>query len=239
MIRINLWSSPRNISTALMYSFAQREDTTVVDEPLYAHYLSHVNVTHPAQEAILNSQYQDGEKVVQEVLLGEYSTPIVLHKQMTHHLIELGEDFLYKMKNVLLIRNPHEIIASYSKVRPIVTMQDVGIKKQQELYLQLKEKNSLAAIIDTNELLKNPEQILRQLCICLDIPFDKNMLQWKAGARKEDGIWAKYWYKNVHQSTGFKPYIPRTTNLEGDLKKLAEQCQAYYDFLFEKCIKST
>ena len=38
--RICLWSGPRNISTALMYSFAQRDDTAVYDEPLYAHYLS-------------------------------------------------------------------------------------------------------------------------------------------------------------------------------------------------------
>ena len=56
--KIMLWSSPRNISTALMYSFAQREDTRVLDEPFYAYYLTHVNplADHPGKEEIINSQ---------------------------------------------------------------------------------------------------------------------------------------------------------------------------------------
>ena len=37
--RIAMWSGPRNISTALMRAWENRPDTTVVDEPLYAHYL--------------------------------------------------------------------------------------------------------------------------------------------------------------------------------------------------------
>ena len=55
--RINAWSSPRNISTAFMYSFAQRKDTTVVDEPLYAHYLvnTETEAQHPGTEGTLHS----------------------------------------------------------------------------------------------------------------------------------------------------------------------------------------
>jgi hypothetical protein len=61
--RICLWSSPRNISTAMMYSFSQRPDTIVFDEPLYAHYLRATGVVHPGQEDILASQENDGSKV--------------------------------------------------------------------------------------------------------------------------------------------------------------------------------
>ena len=62
--RINAWSSPRNISTAFMYSFAQRPDTTVVDEPLYAHYLSKTDseAGHPGTDEVLASQENDGDK---------------------------------------------------------------------------------------------------------------------------------------------------------------------------------
>ena len=60
--RICLWSSPRNISTAMMYSFAQRPDTIVFDEPLYAHYLRVTGIDHPGKEEVLASQEQDGEK---------------------------------------------------------------------------------------------------------------------------------------------------------------------------------
>ena len=43
---ICLWSGPRNVSTALMYSFAQRNDVRVVDEPLYGHYLKVTGAQH-------------------------------------------------------------------------------------------------------------------------------------------------------------------------------------------------
>lgn len=234
---INIWSSPRNISTAFMYAFAQRDDMTVVDEPLYAHYLTVTDAVHPGKEAVIASQNPNWKAVVKDVILAEYPTPYVFHKQMTHHLVELDWGFLLETKNVLLIRNPREIIASYAKVIPNPIMRDVGIRKQEQLYQFLLECNQLAAVIDTNELLKNPRKVLGQLCDDLDIPFDEKMLEWKAGARKEDGVWASYWYKNVHQSTGFKKYVPRETVLSKDLEALAKECRPYYDRLFEVCIK--
>src|SRR5437868_3865751 len=121
--RICLWSSPRNISTAMMYSFAQRPDAIVFDEPLYAHYLKVSGVEHPGQQEILASQENDGEKVVQELLLGNFEKPVAFFKQMTHHLIHLNEDFLAEMKNILFIRDPKQIISSYAQVRPGVNMQ--------------------------------------------------------------------------------------------------------------------
>jgi len=223
-----------------MYSFAQREDTTVVDEPLYAHYLSKTGTLaeHPCRAEILGSMEKEGEKVVEEVIFGKYECPVVLFKQMTHHLIQLKEDFLFQTENVLLIRNPREIIASYSKVIPNPAMQDVGIKKQFELFGKLDEAGKIAAVIDARELLLNPRQVLSQLCRRLNISFDEKMLSWKAGPRIEDGIWAKYWYANVHQSVGFKKYQPRQIQLSGELEALAEECWPYYSFLFEKSLKS-
>jgi len=220
-----------------MYAFAQREDMTVVDEPLYAHYLTVSDAKHPGQEAIIASQNPKGEEVVKDVILGSHPTPYVLLKQMTHHLVELDWDFLLKSQNVLLIRNPREIIASYAKVIPNPIMRDVGIRKQDQLYQFLSDNHHLAAVIDTNELLKNPRKVLGKLCDSLNIPFDESMLKWEAGARKEDGIWASYWYANVHQSTGFKKYVPRETILPEHLETLAVECQPYYDRLFEVCIK--
>ena len=83
---ICLWSCPRNVSTALMYSFAQREDTQVFDEPLYAHYLKVSGENHPSREEVLQSLENDGNKVVQGVIL-QKSKKILFHKLMTHFLI--------------------------------------------------------------------------------------------------------------------------------------------------------
>ena len=234
--KICLWSSPRNVSTALMYSFAQRSDTTVFDEPLYAHYLKESGVIHPGREEVLLEQENEGNKVVRNVLLKEHNE-VSFHKLMTHFLVNIDRSFLSEVTNLLLIRNPSEIISSYAKVIPNPKMEDVGIQMQYELYHQLKEQNQLAAVLDAKELLKNPKLALQQLCDNINIPFQDKMLSWEVGAREEDGCWAKYWYSNVHQSTGFIPYQDRETNLKGSDLELAKACQPYYDFLYEQSIK--
>jgi len=164
--RINLWSSPRNISTALMYSFAQRPDTTVVDEPLYAHYLTHqrTEANHPGRDEILASQDADGNKVVDYMLSNDYGREAVVFKQMTHHLVEIDPDFLRKMDNVLLIRDPRAILNSFSKVVNKVTAEDIGVPQQYRLFKQLKKAERLTAVVDAKLLLMNPESVLGQLC---------------------------------------------------------------------------
>jgi len=238
--RINAWSSPRNISTALMYAFAQREDTTVVDEPLYAHYLSQevTQAAHPGRPEILKSQHKEGTKVASEVLLGDYSTPVVFFKQMTHHLVNIEDSFLAQMDNILLIRDPRAIIASYSKVIPNPTIQDIGVEQQYLLYRQLRSVGAFRAVLDARQLLLDPPGVLQQLCECLDIAYDSQMLSWPKGARPEDGVWAKYWYSSVHQSEGFKPYKERVYELPPALESLAERCQPYYDALFDVALKA-
>jgi hypothetical protein len=236
--RICLWSSPRNISTAMMYSFAQRPDTIVFDEPLYAHYLKISEIEHPGKQEILQSQENDGNKVVKELMLGSFHKPVVFFKQMTHHLIHLNEDFLSEMKNIIFIRDPKQIISSYAQVRPNVTMQDIGIAKQLQLFKQLIENNHHCVVLDSNEILKAPEIVLKKLCAALDIPFYKEMLHWSAGPKKEDGVWAKYWYSNVHQSTSFEKQATSNRALPAYLEPLYKESKVYYDQLFKHSIKA-
>ena len=51
---IHAISGPRNISTALMYSFASRPTCLVVDEPFYGIYLKNNNLAHPGRDEILS-----------------------------------------------------------------------------------------------------------------------------------------------------------------------------------------
>jgi len=236
--RINLWSSPRNISTAMMYSFAQRDDTIVFDEPLYAHYLKITNSDHPGKEEILGSQNNDGEEVIQEIILANHNKPISFFKQMTHHLVDVTLDFLSQTKNIIFIRDPKQIIASYAQVRNDVTMQDVGIEKQWQLYNHLTKNNLHCIVLDSNEILKSPANVLQQLCNTLQISFTEKMLHWPAGAKPYDGIWAKYWYDNVHQSTGFEKQKTSERNLPVYLERLYKECQEIYEQLYPYSIKA-
>ena len=236
--RINFWSSPRNISTALMYSFAQREDTQVVDEPLYAHYLLHqsTKANHPGRQDILASQENDGKKVVAQMLTADFGKPNVLFKQMTHHLVALDNDFLAAMDNVLLIRNPRAILASFNKVVEKVTAEDIGLPQQHRLFKSLVAGGKRPAVLDAGRLLKDPRGVLQKLCAYLDVPWTDSMLQWPAGPRPEDGVWAPYWYANVHTSTGFKPYEEKTYHLPVHLEEIAEDCQIWYLELLKAAI---
>lgn len=222
----------------MMYSFAQRDDTIVIDEPLYAHYLKTTHSDHPGKEEILQSQENDGEKVISKIILGDYDKPVVFFKQMTHHLINIDLDFLSQTKNIIFIRNPKQIIASYAQVRNDVTMQDVGIEKQWQLYNYLKENNLNCIVLDSNEILQSPANMLQQLCNALQISFTEKMLHWPAGAKLYDGVWAKYWYDNVHQSTGFKKQKTSERKLPAYLEPLYDESKIYYERLYPYSIKA-
>lgn len=231
--RICLWSGPRNISTALMYSFAQRDDTTVVDEPFYAHYLSHTDARryHPGAEEVIAHQESNQVKVIQEVIFGEYNTPVVFFKQMTHHLEGLNWDFLKHTVNVILIRDPRDMLPSYAKQVKQPTLRDTGYAEHIELLNYLQKHGQDPPVVDSRDILLNPEGTLSKLCKYIGISFNKAMLSWEAGPRPEDGVWAKYWYHSVHESIGFKPYKPKTNPFPDHLKALLEECLPYYEEL--------
>jgi hypothetical protein len=231
-IRLSLWTGPRNVSTALMYSFAQRSDTRVVDEPYYGHYLRVSGAPHPGKEEVMADMECDGERVTREVILGPCEQSIIFFKNMTHHMLALNLDFLAQTTNILLTRDPLEMLPSLEKgLGHPPTMRDTGYKAQAELLARLIELGQTPPVLESKELLLDPAGVLRRLCGQLGIPFEPAMLRWPAGPRPEDGVWAKYWYASVHRSTGFAPYRPKTAPFPAHLRPLLAECRPYYEQL--------
>ena len=234
-LRINCWSGPRNISTALMYSFRERVDTTVVDEPFYAHYLRVSGRKHPGYQEVLNSQDQYSEQVIENVIQSEYTTPVVFFKQMCHHLVEIDLSFFNNCSNILLIREPSLVIRSHAKNVPDLKVSDIGLGVQNSLLNRIIESGAVPVVVDSTNLLMNPKAILKELCQHLGIAFDTSMLSWEPGPKPEDGVWARHWYKNTHESSGFSnkessrdpmpekflPVLEEATVLYDNLKKYA------------------
>ncbi|WMX15506.1 MULTISPECIES: hypothetical protein [unclassified Aureispira] len=235
--RINLISSPRNLSTALMYSFAQRADTKVVDEPLYAYYLSCTDIDHPGRAAVLSSQSQNSQEVVQKIIFGNYVEPILFIKNMTSHIKEMDEGFLEQLWNIIYIRNPKQIIASYAQVVEMPQASEIATIRQYELFEQLRSKGKQPIVLDSSALLVNPRLALQKLCTACEIPFYEEMLTWDAGPIPEDGVWAKYWYANVHQTTGFKKQKTSDRVLPPHLIPLYEELKPYYDKMYAHAIR--
>jgi len=238
--RICLWSGPRNVSTALMYSFAQRSDCIVFDEPLYAHYLSKTpaRAYHPGAEEVIATMENDGQKVVRGLILGDFDRPVVFFKHMTHHLVELDLGFLSRTVNVLLTRDPLDMLPSYAAQVEKPSLLDVGYKQHIELLKYLQSIGQDPPVLDSKQILLNPKKVLVELCSRIGIPFEDAMLSWRAGARPEDGSWARYWYKSVHESTGFGKYVQKSEPFPESLKLLLEECRPYYEQLNAMAIKA-
>lgn len=231
-LRVNCWSGPRNVSTALMRSFAQRRDTRAVDEPLYGYYLLTTGAPHPGRDELVEILETDARKIVDETILGPCDRDVLFCKQMVHHLTpELDLSFLDECVNVLLIRDPAEVIASLVHQLPEPTMRDVGLERQTELFEDLASRGQEPPVLDAREVLLDPERVLRELCDRVGIGWDAAMLSWPAGPHPEDGVWARYWYDKLWESTGWAPYRPKDAEVPESCRDLLDECRAHYDVL--------
>ena len=230
--RVAVWSGPRNISTALMRAWENRPDTVVVDEPFYAAYLARTGLDHPAREQVIASQPTDAIAVVEGLcapLPGGVDVQYVKH--MTQHLAP-GQDLAWAagFRNVLLVRDPDEVVASYVKSRESCEPEDIGLLQQLDLLERLAEP---PPVLDAADFLRDPEGHLRWLCDWLGIAFTDAMLAWPAGPRASDGVWAPHWYDAVRASTGFAPHRPRRVDLGAHDAAVARACRPAYERLRE------
>lgn len=235
-IRIAMWSGPRNISTAMMRSFGARSDTVVVDEPFYAAYLALTGLDHPMRTEVLASQPQDWREVVAQLLAPlPAGRGVHYQKHMTHHMLpKIGRDWLAQCQHAFLIRKPDAVLASYVQKRADVSLLDIGLPQQVEIFEQVSAQlGHPAPVIDSDDVLTNPKQILTQLCAALGIAFEPAMLSWPPGRRDTDGVWAPAWYDAVERSTGFSAPAPAkpAPALTDELRALADRAQPYYETL--------
>ena len=236
---INLIAGPRNLSTAIMYSFAQREDCKVIDEPFYGHYLNNckLDFTHPSEKEILTTMDLNEEEIVATINKLSASKNVFV-KGMAHHYISDNFNYILNWKNIILIRHPKKLISSFSKVIKNPTINDIGIKKASELFLFLKKNNKTPIVIDSDELMVNPKKYLKKLCVLLEIPFSEKMLHWKKGGVPEDGVWASHWYANVHNTTGFAIQKKNEIAFPKKLLPLLEEALPYYETLKNNILKN-
>jgi hypothetical protein len=222
-----------------MYSFAQRGDVRIVDEPLYGHYLHATGAEHPGREEIVAAMNCDGDAVMRELIEQSATSPAttLFIKHMAHHLVQIDLRFLERSKNIFLIRDPREMLPSLMVQLPHATLDDTGLKKQWLLLQDLRSNGRQTIVLDSRELLLDPEAVLRQLCDSLDLTFEQSMMHWPAGPRSEDGIWAKHWYQAVHKSTGFSSYQAKA-RFPAALDTLLDECRPWYDKLFALAIRA-
>jgi hypothetical protein len=239
-LRIAMWSGPRNISTALMRSFGSRPDTTVTDEPLYAHYLVVTGIQHPGRSAVIAAQENDWRKVT-ETLVGPVpgGRAICYQKHMAHHLLPVvGREWLDRLTHAFLIREPDEMLASLLHTYPQAGLADTGLPQQWEIFERVAARLGRAPpVVLSSDVLRDPQVMLTKLCEALGIPFLPAMLSWAPGRRDTDGVWAPHWYAAVEASTGFEPWQPRPVTLPESQRALLSDCRRWYEKLHQHRLK--
>lgn len=229
MTRIVMWSGPRNLSTAMMRSFGARADTLVVDEPFYAPYLATTGIDHPMRAEVMASRTTDWSETAKACAAPQTEPPIRYEKHITTHCIDgAPRAWMAGARIAFLIRDPAWVAASFKAKWSDMTLDDIGISRQAELYDYCSKTFGPPPVIDADDVRRDPERTLRALCAALDIPFDPAMLHWPAGPRDTDGVWAKHWYGAVERSTGFAPPPEGAPEIAPALEALVEKVRPTY-----------
>ncbi|RYR52514.1 hypothetical protein Ahy_A06g027425 isoform B [Arachis hypogaea] len=228
---IHSWSAPRSLSTSTMYSFAQRDDIEVLDEPLYANFLRVTGLDRPYRKELLSKMESDGNKVVNDIIFGPGRKKYRYCKHIAKQRVQgLTNDLMKKGKHFILIRNPLDILPSFGKV-VAPSFFELGLAELVCIYNELRELGQSPPVIDAADLQQNPEATLRGLCDDLEIPFQPTMLSWEAGPKSIDGLWAPWWYESIHKSTGFNQAKRYPQTFPFSLYDLLEQSLPLYNML--------
>jgi hypothetical protein len=218
-----------------MRSWGNREDTIVIDEPFYGHYLRVTGAAHPGSDEVIAHQECDWRKVAAHLHAPlPPGTRVFYQKHMSHHLLpNMGREWLDGLTHVFLIRDPREMLLSLDQRLDAFALPDTGLPQQVEIFETMRKRSGAAPpVIDSRDLLSDPEALWRKLCERVGVPFTPRMLSWPAGPRDTDGIWAKHWYDQVERSTCFAPYRAKTGELPSHLASLERECRPYYEQLY-------
>jgi hypothetical protein len=233
VVRVAMWSGPRNISTAMMRAWENRPDCAVVDEPLYAAYLATTGVDHPGRDDVIAAGETDWRRAV-AMLSGDPpdGATVFYAKHMAHHLLPtMDRRWVAGFRNIFLIRDPRDVVASYVRSRQSVEPADIGLLQQTDLYRFLDRAGAAPPVVDAADFLETPESYLRWMCAWVGVDFTERMLSWPAGPRPSDGIWARHWYGSVLTSTGFTAWRRRGEELSAHDAAVAEACREAYQSL--------
>lgn len=231
-VRLAMWSGPRNISTALMRAFENRPDTCVVDEPFYGYYLARTAIGHPGRQEIVDAMDCDWRSVAR-ALTGPVpdGRRLYYQKHMTHHMLgEVDLAFTDALTNCFLVREPARMIVSYARVRPDLSLEDLGLPQQWRIFEHVRSRTGRQPLVlDSRQVLGDPRSMLTHLCGHAGVAFDEAMLRWPPGPRPSDGVWAPYWYAEVEKSTGFQAPPDEIVTVPSRYARVHAEAQRLYE----------
>lgn len=251
--RVILWTAPRSISTAFERSVRELKNGQIFHEPFsQACYLG------PDRPWATRDYDPDMEKTFENAwnkLTADYpGKSFVFAKDMaycaTDHFEELTSDENSDLKHTFLIRDPAKAIPSMYKASLVAdnwgsfNQNEVGFKELYDLYRLVKEIDDDVIIVDADDLLAKPDEMMKSYCETTGLPYDARMTSWEPGPVADWAIWGAGWMEEVERTSGFikrdpsKRKTPKDVgNLPDFVKKLIKDLTPEYQEMFEARLK--
>ena len=213
-----LWATPRSTSTAFEWMMRQRGDLACFHEPFGMAWYQGPEARAP-RPAPADRQRPEAtfEKIWDDILTAARKRPVFV-KDMPHHTDHLWTDaFLDRITHSFLIRPPAKVLASLHRSYQKAGMEDgfeaneISFGPRQKLFDLLRSRGQNPPVLDSDDLLEDPDTMVHAYCNAIGIPFLREALSWEPGAR-DDVLWYdgndEIWHASLRDSDGLKP-IPR------------------------------
>ena len=247
--RIFLWGSPRSLSTAFQFSVATLANVKTFFEPYSIPYFSQSPCDYGPKPTL--DSYDD----VDEMLLEEYpDKEVIFIKESPHKVRGRYEVFLNeRFTHSFLIRNPQRAVLSHYRALQrsmdnhdkyfieACKRGDIGFVSLCEFYFFLKSKLNIdPIIIDADDLLANPEKMMKVYCDRVGLTFKEGMTRWEPYSGltpnfKDQMVFDYEWVDSALKSSGFQDLTPLPSlpdDIPHTVRKCVDECFVPYNKLY-------
>ena len=231
-----LWATPRSRSTAFMWMMHQRGDFYVMQEPFgRAAYYSEERIFARAAEVSPKPEY-NYQNVLHTLKQHAQEGPLFIKDFPLYFLHIVDENFLTTFTHTFLIRDPAQMLPSYYHKMPDLAFAECGYQELHGLFDKVvQHTGAIPPVINAEDLVLNPTEILQVYCAKLGLPFRPAALHWEPpGNADEIGWWDdRSWNDDLRRSKGFQetPQTYLQIHESPSLRALYEQCLPYYEEL--------
>ena len=212
--RVILWTSPRSLSNAFERSIRELSEVKVLHEP-------HMRASLMGPERILNAyndiMLPDTYNSADETLLARYEDySAIFAKDMARYIprerfLTYIEGRFETFKHTFLIRTPQKTALSMWRVcsednLPYCNSDFNMLSELHELFQLLQSRGKVSAVVDADDLQKDPEKVMQHYCAATGLKYDEKMLTWSPGMVEDWAIpmsTSRTWDRNAMFSSGF------------------------------------
>ena len=239
-----LWATPRSTSTAFEWMMRMRGDKTCFHEPFGEWWYRGEGARWPRLQA--DSPRITGltfEKTWQELQEMTKQGP-VFSKDFPHYIEHAWTDkFLSHFQHSFLIRDTAKVVTSMHKHWPYFVLKEIGVLEQRELFDRVSDQlGAPPPLIDSDDLLENPEGIVKAWCQAVGIPYIAEALSWEPGDRDEVSWYdGGSWHGNLRGSDGLKPQPRKYIDISDApdrVKRIYDMALPHYLHMYQYRLKA-